>query len=263
VLAELLQDLEAEQEALDRVVVALGAREFELATPAEGWTVRDQVSHLAFSEELAALAATDAEAFAARLTALLADVEQAESAPRDRARSMPPAGVLAWWRRERQRTVAALRTRDDRDRIPWITGEMSAVSFATARLMETWAHGQDIVDALGVTRTPTDRLRHIAHLGVATRGFSYQLRGLAVPSTPVRVELAAPAGDTWTWGPEGAPAQVTGPAEDFCLVVTQRRHVDDTGLVAMGDDASEWLSMAQAFAGPPGAGRTPAAQQAQ
>jgi uncharacterized protein (TIGR03084 family) len=132
---------------------------------------------------------------------------------------------------------------------------MGAKSFLTARLMETWAHGQDIVDAVGdaieVRRPPTDRLRHIAQLGFITRSWSYVNRGLAAPESPVFVELVAPSGATWTWGPDDANDRVSGGAEDFCLVVTQRRHVDDTALQVEGASAREWLMFAQAFAGPP------------
>jgi uncharacterized protein (TIGR03084 family) len=134
---------------------------------------------------------------------------------------------------------------------------MSPASFATARLMEYWAHGQDVADALQVQRPPTSRLRHICHLGVRTRGFAYVNRGLAPPDVPVAVELTAPDGTTWSFG-EGEQ-RVTGPALDFCLLVTQRRHPDDLALVATGPVATQWLSVAQAFAGLPGTGRQPAA----
>ena len=104
----------------------------------------------------------------------------------------------------------------------------------TARLMETCAHGQDIADAVGVSRQPTSRLRHVAHLGIAARGFSLAGRGLPADDTPVRVELTAPDGELWTWGPAGAPDRVTGPALDFCLAVTRRRHLADTRLTVTG-----------------------------
>ena len=256
-LHELLHDLEAEQQALDTVLLRLDAVDLDAPTPAEGWTVRDQVGHLAFSEELAGLAVLDPDRFVERLAELLGDLERAESEPRDRARDMDTADLLGWWRQARHTTISGLQPRADRDRIPWVTGEMSALSFATARLMETWAHGQDVVDAVGATRRPTARLRHIAHLGVATRGFSYQLNGMEVPATPVRVDLRAPGGDMWSWGPDDATDRVRGSAHDLCLVVTQRRHLDDTDLEADGAGATEWLSIAQAFAGPPGGGRAP------
>jgi uncharacterized protein (TIGR03084 family) len=129
--------------------------------------------------------------------------------------------------------------------VPWFGLPMSAASSLTARIMETWAHGQDVADALGVTRVPTTRLRHVAHIGVGARAFSYLANGLEVPTEPVR-----------TWGPDGVPDRVSGPALDFCLLVTQRRHRDDTALEATGPRADRWLSIAQAFAGPPGGGRT-------
>jgi uncharacterized protein (TIGR03084 family) len=132
---------------------------------------------------------------------------------------------------------------------------MSAASSVTARLMETWAHGQDVVDALGLTRPPTARLRHVAHLGVRTLGWSFRVHGRPEPTEPVRVELTAPQGGTWTWGPEDTADRVAGPAEDFCLLVTQRRHRGRTALSARGPVADAWLDLAQAFAGPPGRGR--------
>jgi uncharacterized protein (TIGR03084 family) len=125
--------------------------------------------------------------------------------------------------------------------------------------METWAHGQDVADTLGVTREPTDRLRHVAHIGVRALPFSFVLRERPVPDAPVRVELVAPSGESWTWGPEDAADRVTGPALDFCLLVTQRRHRDDTALEVTGPVATEWATIAQAFAGVPGEGRKPGA----
>jgi uncharacterized protein (TIGR03084 family) len=135
---------------------------------------------------------------------------------------------------------------------------MGALSFVSARLMETWAHGQDVADALGLVRVPTDRLRHVAHLGVQARPFSYLVRSRDVPSSPVRVELTGPSGQRWEWGADDAADVVRGSALDFCLVVTQRRNVVDTVLSVQGDGAVEWLAIAQAFAGPPGPGRPPA-----
>lgn len=153
--------------------------------------------------------------------------------------------------------LETLAAHNPKDRLPWYGPPMSALSFTTARLMETWAHGQDIFDALGLRRAPTDRLRHIAHLGVTTFGWSYINRGLYVPRIHVRVKLVAPSGALWTWGPEDALERITGPAEDFCLVVVQRRHIDDTRLESSGDGARDWMLKAQCFAGPPSDGPEP------
>jgi uncharacterized protein (TIGR03084 family) len=255
-----LDDLEDEYAALDAIVAGLDGRAWDEPTPAEGWAVRDQVFHLAFSEELATTALLDAEAFGGRLAEMLGRLDDLEREFLVAARAVDPDGLLRRWRDARSATVRALRAvhaRDAHARVPWVSGTMSPASFATARLMETWAHGQDVVDALGVARLPTRRLRHIADLGVRTRAFSYAVHGLDVPDVAVLVRLDAPDGDTWTWGPGDAADRILGPAVDFCLVVTRRRHPDDTRLVADGRAAQEWLAVAQAFAGPATAGRRP------
>jgi uncharacterized protein (TIGR03084 family) len=126
---------------------------------------------------------------------------------------------------------------------------------ATARLMETWAHGLDVADTLGVKRQATARLRSIAHIGVRARDFAFALHGLTPPAEPFRVELRAPGGDVWSWGPEDAAQRVTGSAESFCVLVTQRRPRSTLDVKADGADAEKWLTIAQAFAGPPGPGR--------
>src|SRR5437764_5139925 len=100
---------------------------------------------------------------------------------------------------QRKALLEALRATDPGVKVPWYGPPMSPASFATARLMEYWAHGQDIADGLGVARTPTARLRHIAHLGVRTRGFSYANRGMTAPATDVYVAVRGPDGDIWTW----------------------------------------------------------------
>jgi uncharacterized protein (TIGR03084 family) len=123
--------------------------------------------------------------------------------------------------------------------------------------METWAHGLDVAEALGLPPNPTDRIRHLVHLGVRTRNFAFSVHELEAPAEEFRVELASPSGETWAYGPEDASQSVRGSAYDFCLLVTQRRNRADLELVATGNDADRWLDIAQAFAGPPGSGREP------
>ena len=255
-LDELSADLAAEHGDLDALVADLDDAGFDTPTPAEGWAVRDQISHLAWFDREAVRAALDPEAFVATLAEALADETYTERAVVE-GRSLSAVDLVAWWRAARAGLLDALRAVDPSVRIPWYGPPMSAASFATARLMETWAHGQDVADALGVERPPTDRLRHVAFLGVRALPNSYRVRDMPVPEAPVRVELTAPSGGTWAWGEEGATDVVRGPALDFCLVVTQRRHVDDTELAASGPVATEWLRLAQAFAGPAGPGRPP------
>ena len=174
-----------------------------------------------------------------------------------RFRDRSGAQLLDWFEVARAGLLNTFRNLDPRARLPWFGPPMSAASSLTARIMETWAHTQDIADALGVTREPTSRLRHVAHIGVGARTFSYAVNGQTLPAAAVRVELTGPDGDVWTWGPEDAPDRVTGPALDFCLLVTQRRHRDDLALVIEGPAAIEWMSIAQAFAGEAGTGRPP------
>jgi uncharacterized protein (TIGR03084 family) len=170
---------------------------------------------------------------------------------------MSGAALLDWWRDGRLAMLEVFRRLDPKARIPWFGPAMSAVSFATARLMETWAHGQDVLDALGLQHPATERLRHVAHIGVLARPFSFSVWGKTAPADAVRVELVSPAGALWTWGDAQASNRVYGSALDFCLVVTQRRHPADTDLRIDGPVAREWLTIAQAFAGPAGAGRQP------
>ncbi len=123
--------------------------------------------------------------------------------------------------------------------------------------MEAWLHGHDVTDALALPRRDTDRVRHIVVLGARTRGFAYSIHGRPAPSEPVRIELELPSGTRWIDGDAGAVNRITGPAVDFCRVVTHRRHVDDTRLATVGPAAREWMLIAQAFAGPPAPGRRP------
>jgi uncharacterized protein (TIGR03084 family) len=246
----LLDDLADEEADLDALVSDLDDGAWATPTPAAGWDVRDSIAHLAVSERLATVAQDEPDAFREQLAAMLADLAATEAAMLAEGRSRPGADVLVWWRTERARTLAGLRSRAAGDRIPWVTGPMSAASFATARLMETWAHGHDVAEALQVSRPPTARLRYVADLGVRTRPFSYALHGQSLPDGDVRVELVGPGGDQWVWG-TSATDVVAGDALDFCLVVTKRRRPEDTALVVAGPHAREWISIAQAFAGPP------------
>jgi uncharacterized protein (TIGR03084 family) len=251
-LIMLSDDLATEHAELDAIVAPLDDPTWRMPTPAEGWTILDTILHLALTDAHAARAASDPEGFvAARAARTREDVQQEF----EHGRSMPSGDVLQFWRTNRQGLLSALRALDPRARIPWFGPPMSAMSHASARLMETWAHGQDVLDTLGLVRDDTSRLRHIAHLGVRARPYSYTIRGLSPPDADVRVELRGPCGDTWTWGEPTTPSRVTGAAADFCLVVVQRRHLDDTALVCEGPHAREWLLIAQAFAGHPGPGR--------
>jgi len=251
----LVLDVAAEREDLMRVLRNLDADGWAAVTPAEPWTVRDQVVHLGFFDRVAALAASDAERFAEERAQALADLAAYETRSLAAGPASGPA-VWRWWSDGAAEFERAVTGRDGSARVPWFGPEMALPSLVSARLMETWAHGQDVADALGIQRTPTDRLRHVAALTVRARPYAFAIRGLEPPAEPVRVELTAPSGAEWVFNPEGTQA-IRGTALHFCLVLTRRRHVADTGLVAEGPAARQWLEIGQAYAGPPGAGRRP------
>ena len=256
-LDAVLADLAAEGDRLDSLVADLREEGWRTPTPATGWDVATQVAHLAWTDQAALAAATDKQAWDDLVLQALADPTGYVDATALAGGAVPPADLLARWRSGRADLAAALRAVPEGTRLPWYGPPMSPVSMATARFMETWAHALDIHSALGAEPAVTDRIRHIAHLGVRTRDYSFAANGLDVPSEDFRVELTAPSGDRWSWGPEDASQSVRGSAHDFCLLVTQRVHRDDTDLVAQGRDATAWLSIAQSFAGPPGVGREP------
>jgi len=251
---EIAADLADEQQDLGGILEGLDDAAWAEATPSPGWSVTDQVGHLAYFDHAATTAITHPDRFRTMVDNLMGVMGAGEGAVDEhtlgRYRAIGPEGLLAEWRAGHRRLAEAAATLADDTRITWYGPSMGARSFLTARLMEAWAHGQDIVDTVGAERAATDRLRHIAQLGVITRTWTYVNRNLDPPDTDIDVVLTSPSGDTWSWGPGDAGDTVTGPAEDFCLVVTQRRHVDDTAIDLVGDAARDWLTKAQAFAGP-------------
>ena len=258
VLEQVLADLAVETGRLDALVADLDEQGWRTPTPAPGWDVATQVAHLAWTDEAARLAATDRTGWDALVVDALGDPDGFVDRTALVGGRVAPADLLARWRTARESLAAALRAHPDGERMPWFGPPMSATSMATARFMETWAHSLDVHEALGAEPEVSDRIRHVAHLGVRTRDFAFSVHRLEAPAEEFRVELTAPSGDLWSWGPEdpGASAQsVRGPALDFARLVTQRVHRGDTDLVAQGRDANAWLEIAQCFAGSPGGGR--------
>lgn len=251
----MVADLRAESAALDALVADLPEEGWQTTTPSPGWTVAHQVAHLWWTDRVSLKSVTDEDTFAAVLGEAAKDPLGFVDAGAEELARTPPAELLASWRADRAALHDALLGVADGRKLPWFGPPMSAPSMATARLMETWAHGLDVADALGVRRQPTARLRSVAHIGVRTRDFAFTVHGLTPPAELFHVELNGPDGNVWSWGPADAAQTVTGSAEDFCMLVTQRRAPRELGIVAVGPDAEKWLTIAQAFAGPPGAGR--------
>ena len=240
---------------LDALVTPLPADRWAHPTPAPGWTIAHQIGTPAVDRP----GRPDRGHRRGRVRRSAGRRDGGSvgfvDAGAEELAAMAPAELLVDWRVTRGRLHEALLTVADGRKLPWFGPPMSAASMATARLMETWAHGLDVADALGVTRPATERLRSIAHLGVRTRDYAFFVNNLAPPTEPFLVELRGPGGDTWSWGPPDAVQRVTGSAEDFCFLVTQRRPLSALDITAHGADAQRWLEIAQAFAGPPGPGR--------
>ena len=253
-MKEIISDLRAEQESLDALLATLTDDQWRQPTPAVPWTVQDSVSHIAYFDDVAIATSKEDNsyfelAFKVGLTFNEVGLEQ--------GRTLKPSQVLAWWRKSREIMDDALLKLDPKARLPWFSLPMGARAFATARLMETWAHGIDCYDAVGVQPVDTDRLRHVAYLACQARPFAYQVHGLLLPEVPIRIEVKLPSGAIWTNGPEGAENCIRGTAGDFCLVAVQRRHWKDTRLEISGGEALRFIEVAQTYAGPAGTGRQP------
>lgn len=259
-MQDLCTDLLAEYRDLAALCTTLSTEQWRAPSAFYDWSAWDEVAHLAYFDETGLQATTDAPAFArdaAELGRLMARGGQISAVARQRFGALDGPALLQRWRGAHEALVTALAGLDAKARLPWYGPPMSARSFATARLMETWAHGQDVWDALRRQRPVTPRLKHIAHLGVTTFKWTFQNRGLDAPALTPWVELGAPEGERWTWNEPSAAHFVRGTAQDFCLLVTQRRHVDDTELQYSDGPVRDWLRIAQCFAGPPADGPAP------
>lgn len=256
-IESIIDDLEAEQGALASVLERMVPDQWDIPTHAPGWKTRHQVAHLAFFDRAATAAIEGSEAWQAFRARLTGNFEQSYVAEAD-ARSH--GDVLRDWQTASSGLIGAARARllsGESARLPWFGPDMSPASFLTARLMECWSHGLDVVDVVGIARPDTDRLKHVASIAARARAYSYTNRGLGVPSEPVYVVLRAPSGETWEFGEPSETNVIRGSATDFCRVLTRRRHVADTDLEVTGPLAAEWMEIGQAFAGHPGQGRQP------
>ena len=249
-------DLAAEGDALDRLVAGLDGPGWATPTPSPGWTVADQIAHLAFIAHLAVLSSTDPEAFEVEAAPSRVDFQGSVDAKLAEYMDDSPEGILQRWRTNREKGAQGLAAMEGQ-MVPWLQTPLPASVLATAGIMELFGHGQDVADALRVKRERTDRIVHLTYFGLLTRAFGYVAHGEEPPTEPVRLDLVAPSGAKWTFGPEDAAEYVTGSAWDFCLLILRRRHRADLDLTAYGAEASHWLDVAQAYRGPAGEGRRP------
>jgi uncharacterized protein (TIGR03084 family) len=260
-MREILSDLVAEQQQLDQFLQTLRDRQWPTKTPAKGWTIQDQVSHLAHTESFAAEVLEQGRS---RIDAeQITDIDEWTEIGVEKGRGRRHQEIIEWWRFGRADVVEALSRMTATDRVPWLYGDMSARSFATVRLMETWAHGLDIKAAILGRMTPLDeapeedeaadplaettRLRHIAALGQKTLPFAFAQAGEDFPEQGIRVEVMGPLYAAWRFGPEDSDQVIKGMAGDWCRLVVQRVSADQTGLKAVGEHAEKALTIARAY----------------
>jgi enediyne biosynthesis protein E11 len=249
------EDFLAESEEIESMVANLDEAGWNTDTPAVGWTITHQIAHIAFTAAFAELAVTDEAAVKELAAVAQEDYQGAIDASLIMYLAMPTSELLAEWRARREAATALLTALPAESTVPWLVDRLQPSVLAAAGLAELFAHGQDIADGLGVVREYTDRIGHVAWYGTYMRDFAYVSHDLTPPPEKFRFELTGPSGVQWNFGPADATQRVTGTAVDFCLLVSRRRHRDDTALTATGEEANRWLDIAQIYRGPAGAGR--------
>lgn len=254
---DVISALTATGDDVDRMVADLDPGKWSLPTPAVGWTIKHQIAHLTTIFSLAGLSAADGDRFTALLATLSNDFNANVNAAMAPHLELEPDALFALWRETKSRTIDALAAVPPDQLVPWLVNPLPPVMLASAGLMELFGHGQDIADALGITREWDDRLGFLVAFAVRTKDFGYLARGERPPAEEFRFEITAPSGKRWDYGPEDAAQRISGPAVDFCLLVTRRRHHEDLAVTASGDLAARWLEIAQAYRGPAGEGRAP------
>jgi len=248
------EDFRQESRALAAILDPLGDADFDQPTLFKGWTIDDVIGHLHMFNVAAAKAIESDAAFAAFFTPIAAGLAAGQNLRQTQypwLDGLRGRALFESWRDEAEQTADAYANADPKRRVKWAGPDMSALSSITARQMETWAHGQEVFDCLGHQRVEQDSIRNIAHLGVATFGWTFVNRGLPVPDPAPHVQLTGPSGAVWDWNTPQTDNSVQGDAVDFAQVVTQVRNIDDTSLVTTGKAAGEWMALAQCFAGAP------------
>lgn len=254
-LPDVIAALNADGDEVEGMVAGLDADQWAQLTPAPGWTIAHQMAHLTATFRLAGLAAADPAGFQAMAARLSDDFDANVRHAMAEFLADPPEVLLERWRTERTTASKALAAVPPTQLVPWLVNPLPPQVLAAAGMMELFGHGQDIADALGIDRVRTDRVGYLAAFGARTRDFGYLARGLQPPAEEFRFELTGPSGVRWDFGPADATDRISGPAVDFCLLVTRRRHHGDLALVASGAEAERWLDIGQAYRGPAGEGR--------
>ena len=245
------EDFRAESQALYELLETADASRFDEPTQFKDWTINAVLQHLFFWNQMAGLQLTDESELVRRLNAVMQHEGGMRGFEAFHFNHLGGGELLNQWRDDFHRTADLFANADPKARLRWAGPDMSARSSITARLMETWAHGQEVYDHLGVTRHNADRIQNIVVLGVNTYGWTYKTRQEEPPGPMPYLVLTAPSGAIWTYGEENESERISGLAEEFCQVVTQTRNIADTNLEVEGVVAKDWMSKAQCFAGPP------------
>ncbi|WP_146344506.1 TIGR03084 family metal-binding protein [Falsiphaeobacter marinintestinus] len=255
---EQARDFLDESDALYAVLADLPDADWTRPTQFKGWTLNDVLVHLHFWNQMADLSLQAPDGFKAKFGAMFPEMQKHGMRAVENADvTLRGADLREAWRALYSDMGARWAGLDPKQRVQWAGPEMSVRSSITARQMETWAHGQEVFDLLGVERAEQDRVRNIVVLGVNTFGWAYKVNGLKVPDQMPFLSLVAPSGAVWTFGEEGED-RIEGSAVEFAQVVAQTRNIADTELSVSGPVATQWTSIAQCFAGgpetPPAAG---------
>ncbi len=247
-------DLVAEADELHAFLQTLDEEDWRKPTGFMGWTPWDVVAHLHFFDHASLKALEGREVFKDWRDELVKDFVKGRTnaeIARERFGELDASELLRRWIETCHEMAGQLGESDASRRLPWFGPDMGVRMFTTARLMETWAHGQEVYDLKRKKRAPTDRIKNIATIGVKTFGWTFVNRKLDVPGPAPYVRLVAPSGAIWEWNEPSDTEYVRGDAIDFCHVVTQGRSVADTPLEVGGETANRWMSIAQCFAGGP------------
>jgi enediyne biosynthesis protein E11 len=254
---DVITALKATGDDLDRMVADLDHGKWLLPTPSPQWTIKHQIAHLTAIFAMAGLAASDGERFGAMMSRLSGDFNADVDAAMAPHLALEPDALFERWQDTKAKSIAAIAAVPADTMLPWLVNPLPPSVLAAAGLMELFGHGQDVADTLGVKREWDDRLGFLVGFAVRVKDFGYLARGEQPPADEFRFEITAPSGQRWDFGPEDATQRISGPAEDFCLLVTRRRHHSDLSLTAEGEVAKRWLEIAQAYRGPAGEGRKP------
>jgi uncharacterized protein (TIGR03084 family) len=247
-LAEQVEELDALVRDLDEDGLALPSR-------CAGWSISDVLLHVAQTNEMTAASAEgrftdEAAAFGNRVGAAPpgATIDDLAGMAVATERGQSGKEVYDRWRASSAAQAAALGACEAGTRLPWVAGDLAAITLATTRLAETGIHTGDVAGGLGREVVAAERLWPIARLAWRTLPYAFARAGKTMAG-PVALRLAAPGGETWEFEPDTPPATtVSGPALDFCLVAARRVAPAETALAAAGPDGDAVLDLVRTFA---------------